>query len=375
MKKKKTHEHLQIKQSEENEENATTMYKYSLDKSSKKFRCPSCGKKRFVKYINNESGEYLPTEVGRCDREVNCSYHLSPKDYLGTSHDSSRYQKKTKSNYSSHNQNKPKADYHDIEKIKKSFETNSKNQFIEFLTSKFDTSRALETIKKYKIGTAEFNKNETIFWQIDSLNRVRGGKMIEYNTQGKRSKYINWYHSYLIKSGSIKQYNLKQCFFGEHLLNSQQKPIAIVESEKTACIMDIVFDKYTWMAAGSLRGLSYDKLIPLKNHKIILYPDLGIKTKFGSPFKIWEDKCKELEIHGFDISISRLLEDNSNKFDRQNGLDIADYFIKNQSKKPLKFLSETNRKVLELYMKNKNIKTLIEAFELVDVDGKRIDLS
>lgn len=359
--------------SEENEENATAMYKYSLDKSSRKFKCPSCGKKRFVKYINNSSGHYLASLVGRCDREINCSYHHTPKEFFGSENDFYSSQKgsiiprKQKINI--------QVDYHEFATVEESLGINKNNNFIEFLTNKFNSEKAIETINKYKIGTAFFSENETVFWQIDSLNRIRGGKMIEYNNKGKRSKHINWFHSYLIKNGNIKQYHLKQCFFGEHLLNSQQKPIAIVESEKTACIMDIVFDKYTWMASGSLRGLSYDKFLPLKNYKIILYPDLGIKTKLGSPFKIWEDKCKELEIHGFDISISRLLEDNSSEMDRKNGLDIADYFIKNQSHKPIKIISNTNRKALKLYMKNKNLKTLIEVFDLVDSNGKEIDLS
>lgn len=53
-------------------------FKYSLDKSSKKHICPNCNKKTFVLYIDTESGEYLPTDYGRCDREQNCNYHKAP---------------------------------------------------------------------------------------------------------------------------------------------------------------------------------------------------------------------------------------------------------------------------------------------------------
>ena len=55
-----------------------TQYRYQLDKSSKKFHCPECGKKRFVKYIDNETGEYTDSHYGRCDRETSCTYNLSP---------------------------------------------------------------------------------------------------------------------------------------------------------------------------------------------------------------------------------------------------------------------------------------------------------
>ena len=43
-------------------------FKYSLDKSSKKHICPNCNKKTFVLYIDTVTGEYLPTDFGRCDR-------------------------------------------------------------------------------------------------------------------------------------------------------------------------------------------------------------------------------------------------------------------------------------------------------------------
>ena len=53
-------------------------FKYSLDKSSKKNICSNCNKKTFVYYVNTETGNYLPTEFGRCDREQNCNYHKAP---------------------------------------------------------------------------------------------------------------------------------------------------------------------------------------------------------------------------------------------------------------------------------------------------------
>ena len=55
-----------------------TNYKYILDKSSKKFNCPNCNQKRFVKYIDMEVSNYLPDEFGKCDRSDNCNYHKAP---------------------------------------------------------------------------------------------------------------------------------------------------------------------------------------------------------------------------------------------------------------------------------------------------------
>lgn len=53
-------------------------YHYILDKGTKKHICPNCGKLRFVRYIDTETGQYLPGEFGRCDRESNCNYHKKP---------------------------------------------------------------------------------------------------------------------------------------------------------------------------------------------------------------------------------------------------------------------------------------------------------
>jgi hypothetical protein len=43
-----------------------------------KFPCPNCTKRTLVKYVETETGSYLPDEFGRCDREQNCSYHKAP---------------------------------------------------------------------------------------------------------------------------------------------------------------------------------------------------------------------------------------------------------------------------------------------------------
>ena len=54
------------------------VFKYSLDKSSKKYSCPNCNKKSFVYYVEVETGKYLANDYGRCDREQNCNYHKAP---------------------------------------------------------------------------------------------------------------------------------------------------------------------------------------------------------------------------------------------------------------------------------------------------------
>ena len=54
------------------------MYQNILDKSSKKFSCPNCGQKTFVRFIECETGDYLTENLGRCDRESKCGYYAQP---------------------------------------------------------------------------------------------------------------------------------------------------------------------------------------------------------------------------------------------------------------------------------------------------------
>ena len=53
-------------------------YRYILDRGSKKFECPSCGKRRFVRMIDTVEGVYIASEYGRCDRTESCGYSKHP---------------------------------------------------------------------------------------------------------------------------------------------------------------------------------------------------------------------------------------------------------------------------------------------------------
>ena len=133
-------------------------------------------------------------------------------------------------------------------------------------------------MNKYKVGTANYWPGSTVFWQTDINGKVRTGKIMLYNQEnGKRIKFphnhITWVHSIIKQT----DYNLKQCFFGEHLIdNDISKPIAIVESEKSALISSMYLPEYLWLATGGKNGcFRKENLQVLKNHQIVLFPDLG----------------------------------------------------------------------------------------------------
>jgi len=163
------------------------------------------------------------------------------------------------------------------------------------------------TLEKYFIGTSKKFVSSVVFWQIDIENRVRNGKVMVYDqTTGKRSKTL---FTSIPKLLGLKDFNSEQCFFGEHLLTESNKPVAIVESEKTAIISSLLFDEYIWLASGGKSNLTDNKCKVLNSRKVILFPD-------SDGFDLWKKKANKL---GFEISY--LLKD------KKCGYDLADWFI------------------------------------------------
>lgn len=282
-------------------------YKYSLDKSSKKFICPKCNKRTFVKYIESETGSYLNSDFGRCDRESNCGYHKTPKSEIFNSFELKYIAP-------------PKPSFHSLELLERSVICDSQNNFIQFLKSIFSHEEVLNAELRYFIGTSKHWNGATVFWQIDPKERVHAGKVLQYDVcTGKRQKtkegksLINWMHRIL----KLENFNLNQCLFGLHLVNeSNLKTIAIVESEKSAIIMSIFKPNYIWVATGAKGGFKYDRLLPIKDFKIVAFPD-------KSEYNDWFNKAIELNKLGFKIVVNDWLE----QTDFPDGTDFADVFI------------------------------------------------
>ena len=61
-------------------------YRFTLERYSglkSRFKCPNCGKPhRFSRYVDNQTDEYVDISVGRCNREIKCGYHYTPKQYF-----------------------------------------------------------------------------------------------------------------------------------------------------------------------------------------------------------------------------------------------------------------------------------------------------
>ena len=94
------------------------------------------------------------------------------------------------------------------------------SDFTRFLATLFDPIILEGLIDEYCIGVTR--ERDVIFYQIDTQSRIRTGKVMKYDPE----------------TGQLPQeWTLTQCLFGEHLLPLfPEKPVALVESEKTAII-------------------------------------------------------------------------------------------------------------------------------------------
>ena len=211
------------------------------------------------------------------------------------------------------------------ELFKASLKGYEQNHFISYLINLFGSEITNNLINTYHIGSSKHWKGATVFWQRDLSGKIRTGKIMLYNAlNGKRIKtpftHITWAHIIL----QLKDFELKQCFFGEHLLTDRSKTVAIVESEKTALIASVYLPQFIWLAVGSISNLTIQKFAVLKARKVVLFPDLNGYTQ-------WNNKIIALSSIA-DVYISDLLERKATEKDRILGLDLADYLINYNSR-------------------------------------------
>lgn len=178
--------------------------------------------------------------------------------------------------------------------------------------------QAPSILGRYKVGHYRKWSMDVVFWQIDLHQKVRSGKIMAYNSNGKRKKRgysISWMHTELKLEGFV----LEQCLFGEHLLpNFNGKYVGIVESEKTALVATAFAPKTLWLATGGKGNLKFrpELLKALKAYKVILFPDVGA----------YDEWLSIGAKYGFETDQN--LEQLYQKGELAEGSDLADYFLR-----------------------------------------------
>jgi len=231
----------------------TVEHRYRLQRSSVKYLCPNCNKKRFVRYIDTIKDEVLPEIYGRCDREANCSYHLNPyKDGYDKNITQHCAPSRSINNVKS---NKLEPVFIPFEVLQRTLKSKGyeQNTFIQNLLSRvpfpFEANEVEKVISLYYLGTIEggYRAGGITFPFIDQNGNVRAVQVKQFDERNHTTG-TDFLHSIIDKHYQkksqpvpewLKGYNMNEikvsCLFGEHNLNKYpHNPIALVEAPKTA---------------------------------------------------------------------------------------------------------------------------------------------
>jgi len=178
-------------------------------------------------------------------------------------------------------------------------------RLFEYMFQRIGTADLEEVWQAYCIGATTDGKE--VFWSFTAENIIRYGKVMDYDTNGHRRhesgscfalhpvicKYMKSHGYWAADYNPI----FKPILFGGHLIaDYPDRPIAIVESEKTALVGACLMPILTWVAVGGKNSLNPEMLAPCKGHSILLFPDVDARDE-------WETKCQQLRTQGFDIAV------------------------------------------------------------------------
>lgn len=282
-------------------------YRYIFDKSSKKFECPNCKERRFTKMIDPETGSYIDSKYGRCDRENNCGYEFIP------SHEKPKLDTKAPNQIRNviifpNGKHEPCLSKHD-------------SPFHSFCKS---LGIPEDHLSKWKVGTAG---RYTAFGLYNEKGTFLNIKHIPYSEEGKRLRGEKDYPFYLSTKYLKDNEKYEKCFYGLHLYDPQKDTI-IVESEKSAILGSFFYPSYNWLATGGNNGVRANHITPLFGGKgRIIY--LSDNDNAGTNNKIIERLEKTIG----EVS-DRLLVVNP-FFDQDIGFDIADWILVSLSGKKI----------------------------------------
>ena len=328
----------------------STAFRYRLldyAGSKSRFTCPGCGMPhKLVPFFDTLTGELLPSEFGRCDRENKCGYFVRPYTL-------SRSKGPTKGTRVSHHRHafnsvlKAPAGLTSAPCIVPSSIYQAtlghyeRNSLARLLQRHFGIGVAAELCARFHLGTSSHWPGACVFWLLDTDHQVRGGQVVLYDKTGHTVKqpyrHTSWAHTALLRRYKRRYEALptwlavyaatpgqqSPCLFGLPQLtyDSSEKPIALVESAKTAIIATPYMPKYIWLATMGASHLTAERLAPLRRRRIVLFPD-------ADAYDHWFSKAEELRREGFDVIVDDTLEQLATPAEREEGLDLADILLR-----------------------------------------------
>lgn len=318
-------------------------FPYHLEKYKSprdRYTCPNCGKPRcFTRYVWDD-GTPVGPECGICDHTGSCNYHMPPREYFKIHPEARRTEEDWRKapDWLKQKQEAQRSVQAPAPQpprplcvippdiVARSVSHRTKSYLVEFLDSILDPIVVEGLIDEYRLGVT--HSRAAIFFQIDAEGRCRTGKMMMYDTEtGHRIKdtdkqgRINWVHAVMKRVGQLPEdWELTQCLFGEHLLPLYpDKPVALVESEKTAVICAGLMPRFLWLATGGKQQINAEKFAVLGKRKVTAFPDVDGFTE-------WTERLHA--IPGLNVTIADVLQKEATPQDFLDHINIADWLLR-----------------------------------------------
>lgn len=362
---------------ESTKESIMNGYRFHLQKyrPGSKTACPECGRKScFARYIDEEGEISFPDNVGICDHINSCGYHYTPKEYFRdnpTVKEKLNEQERNggtpivaKALAKPQPEQEPQISFLPSDWVEQSMRRYDINPLYCYFTKVAGKENTDRLFRLYRVGTSRMWGGAAVFWQIDRNGNVRAGKIMGYDVEtGHRIKepfnQVSWVHSVR----KVPDFRMKQCLFGEHLLSDASvamsaKPVAIVESEKTALVAALFIPDFIWLATGGIHGcFNSEAMQVLCGREVVLFPDLKATEEWRRRLPMLESFCRR-------AICSDMLERIATGAQREAGLDISDFLL----------MEDTPQMILQqMIARNPVLQTFIDTFGLELMDAGRTE--
>lgn len=322
--------------------------------------CPQCGRRTFVDYLYPDGSPVASGVCGKCDRADHCGHHCPPREYFRANPGSAP--RHSEASFSAGIMKRivrvtapastpaPKPvvpldaepSFIPSQRVEETLRDYDHNVLAGYLAGIFSgalsAAEVAQCFRECGVGTDEHGN--VIYWQLDRDRRVRTGKVMAYDPDtGCRLKGSppRWAHS-----STGHDFNLCQTLFGAHLLGEAEKAFAVenerrrarnlakrrsktpfltptiwlFESEKAALVAQLYLratgqgHNFVAMATGGCEGfnpaehtmaLPYGRLAPLKDQRVVLFPDEG-------KYDLWAERGRRLKGYCAEVWISTLME-------------------------------------------------------------------
>ena len=169
--------------------------------------------------------------------------------------------------------------------------------------------------ERYRLGKTK--SGQPIFWMIDDMLMPLDARIgnVWISTLLKRREPLlrYWYPTH--------------CLFGQHLLSSYLKSVAIVESEASAVVLSELFPESIWMAYATTSRLTPKLFAPLEGRTVTFYPRTDPTLSTYLFFEQLADLTRRQ--YDIDLAVDSTLEDYATASQKERCVDILEFLTDN----------------------------------------------